>query len=294
MMEPERRDQAMTVREMGDLLGLKKTDRYWLVHKNCFKTTFINGKMAVDDESFEKWYANQVKYRKVTGEEPGKELRARTYSVREIADLLEIDDSTFYEIIKKEKIETVTVDFCMRIPKEAFQKWYESQGRFRLPDERKRDESKEKSSIPVPRMAELLGVTRGTAHRILKEDPDRELFRFVTVAEQLRVTKKSFEQWYAVQNRYRLVTAGDPAAIAEEQNAALAVHRKNRQELTNHRSGNGSAEYLTREEAAILGNVSVSAVTYWYNSGMIPLKKYGAVIRIPRKEFESFLLQRNT
>ena len=27
----------MTVHEMGDLLGIKKTDRYWLLHKGFFK-----------------------------------------------------------------------------------------------------------------------------------------------------------------------------------------------------------------------------------------------------------------
>ena len=54
----------MTVREMGDLLGIKKTDRYWLVKKGFFQTKVVLGKMWVDIESFEKWYANQVKYKK--------------------------------------------------------------------------------------------------------------------------------------------------------------------------------------------------------------------------------------
>lgn len=31
----------MTVPEMGKLLGLKKTDRYWLVHKNVFESKEI-------------------------------------------------------------------------------------------------------------------------------------------------------------------------------------------------------------------------------------------------------------
>ena len=65
----------MSVSEMGELLGLKKTDRYWLVHKNFFETKEIAGKMRVNIESFEKWYANQIKYHKVTGEEPGKKLK---------------------------------------------------------------------------------------------------------------------------------------------------------------------------------------------------------------------------
>lgn len=282
----------MTVKEMGDLLGLKKTERYWLVHKDFFKTKIICGKMIVDNISFEKWYANQVKYRKVTGEEPGKELREWSYSVKEIADLLEIHDSVFYEIIKKEGIGTVTVDFCMRVRKDVFKKWYEAQDRYRMPEDRKRDRSKENGSISMPKMAALLGVERDTVYHIIKNDAQRQLLRFVIVAEKLRITKKSFEEWYAAQDKYRLATCGDPASISEEPNAALAVHRKNRQDMKSHRCGNGTSKYLTREEAAILGNVSLTAVTYWYNTGLIPVKKFGTLIRIPRKEFEIFLQHR--
>lgn len=72
--------KTMSVLEMRELLGLKKTEGYWLVHKNFFRTELINGIMRVDLDSFEKWYANQVKYKKVNGEEPGKELRKRSYS----------------------------------------------------------------------------------------------------------------------------------------------------------------------------------------------------------------------
>ena len=38
----------MSVSEMGELLGLKKTDRYWLVHKNFFEIKEIAGKMRVN------------------------------------------------------------------------------------------------------------------------------------------------------------------------------------------------------------------------------------------------------
>ena len=52
----------MTVPEMGKLLGLKKTDQYWLVHKNVFESKEIAGKIRINIASFEKWYANQIKY----------------------------------------------------------------------------------------------------------------------------------------------------------------------------------------------------------------------------------------
>ena len=68
---PTQKRTWMTVPEMGKLLGLKKTDRYWLVHKNVFESKEIAGKIRINIASFEKWYANQIKYHKVTGEEPG-------------------------------------------------------------------------------------------------------------------------------------------------------------------------------------------------------------------------------
>ena len=81
----------MTVRQMGDLLGLKKTERYWLIHKGYFKTTVIKEQIFVDIDSFEKWYANQLTYKKITGEEPGAEISKNTYSISEAAEILHDD-----------------------------------------------------------------------------------------------------------------------------------------------------------------------------------------------------------
>ena len=112
---------------MGDLLGIRKTDRYWLVHKNVFETRTIRGKMWVNIESFEKWYANQIKYQKITGEEPGLELKEWSLSPRDIAQLLEIPEYRAYELIKEKDWETVTVDFWTRVRRDSFEKWYQSQ-----------------------------------------------------------------------------------------------------------------------------------------------------------------------
>ena len=119
--------KTMSVPEMRKLLGLKKTESYWLVHRNFFKTEIIGGVMRVDIESFEKWYANQVKHKKVNGEAPGKELKKTSYSFQEAANLQGVNNANLYEIWKKENRKTVTVDFVMRIPKKEFEKWYEQQ-----------------------------------------------------------------------------------------------------------------------------------------------------------------------
>ena len=106
---PAKPRKWMSVHEMGDMLGLKKTDRYWLVHKNYFRTETLLGKMRVEIASFEKWYANQDWYHKVNGEAPGKELRLRFYSPKEIQEMLGTDNATVYEILKKNNIETIGI-----------------------------------------------------------------------------------------------------------------------------------------------------------------------------------------
>lgn len=149
----------MTVTEMGNLLGLKKTDRYWLVHKNVFETKELLGKMRVNIASFEKWYANQVKYHKVTGEEPGSELKEWSYSIRDIARILSIEESVVYDLLIRENIETVTVDYWKRVPKSAFHQWYKGQSRYLTQEDRKAVEDLYKTTISMPEMARSLGVT---------------------------------------------------------------------------------------------------------------------------------------
>ena len=164
---PTQKRTWMTVPEMGKLLGLKKTDRYWLVHKNVFESKEIAGKIRINIASFEKWYANQIKYHKVTGEKPGKELKSWSYSVKEVADLLGVDEYLVYDLLKKNQMEAVIVDYWKRIPKESFQNWYKSQSRYRTKEDREKDALLEDATITMPEMAQLLGTTRSSVYTIL-------------------------------------------------------------------------------------------------------------------------------
>ena len=105
------RKTTMSVPEMRQLLGIGKTDSYWLVHKQCFETILVEGKMRVVIDSFEHWYANQIKYKKVDGTPPGEELRSNSYSPPEIAEMLGLCESVIYDIIKRYDIETFQADY---------------------------------------------------------------------------------------------------------------------------------------------------------------------------------------
>lgn len=51
------------------MLGLKKTNSYWLIKKGWFETVMVAGKMRVMVDSFEEWYQNQTHYKKVNAVE---------------------------------------------------------------------------------------------------------------------------------------------------------------------------------------------------------------------------------
>ena len=233
----------MSVSEMGELLGLKKTDRYWLVHKNFFETKEIAGKMRVNIESFEKWYANQIKYHKVNGEEPGKELKEWSYSVPELAEMLEVTDGVVYDLIKRNNIEVVIVDYWKRVPKAAFQKWYDGQSRYRTKEDKKRDAEMEAATLTMPEMGRQLGITRNQVYGILNSQKYQHFFEFVTIADRKRITKESFQKFLDGQDEYHLDPANDYEELAMEENVALANYRRKKLAQTGERNGKFNVIY---------------------------------------------------
>lgn len=191
-MSEERK--TMTVPQMRKILGLKKTESYWLVHRNFFQTDIVNGHMMIDVESFEKWYANQVKHRKVDGPEPGAELTRMSYSFAEVAEMLGVSGAVVYEIWDKNNLETFTVDFVKRIPKEVFEKWYAGQTRYRKRKHGSHVGAKRSRYISRDEAAVMAGVTPSTISRWA----DEGYFRFTKTDKILRIRRDSFERWLDV------------------------------------------------------------------------------------------------
>ena len=205
---PPKEKTWMTVPEIGNLLGLKKTGRYWLVQKNYFECREIAGQMRVNIASFEKWYANQVKYHKVNGEEPGKNLKKWSYSISEVAKMLGISETTVYDLIRRDGIKTVTVDYWIRIPKKSFQEWYEKQSKYRTQKDREKDKELEGATITMPEMARLLGIPRRQVYEILKNSKYSHFFETIEIAELEKAvtgyeqSQKSAEKFIALIDKY--------------------------------------------------------------------------------------------
>lgn len=273
---------TMTIAEMGRMLGLKKTESYYLAHKHYFETVEIGGKMRVVTDSFEVWYAGQTRYRKVDGPEPGALLKAQSYSIREISQMLGINDSSAYDLVDRYRLQTVSASGGKRIPKEEFDRWYASQSHYRTEGDRERDKDLEESSLSLPEAAALLGVPRDVIYNFLRTHP--EVFDIVVIAGRKRITKDSFEAWYAGQSRFKKISER-PDTEQKELRLQAEIQKAPRLEVDPNKTS------YSVKEAAILLDIPEKDVYLLIRSGELEVKRFGRAIRIPRDDINWFLVQ---
>ena len=223
--------------------------------------------------SFEKWYANQVKYHKVNGSPPGEELCKRSYSVPDAAEILKVKPETIYTLIRQGKLKTETTDFCMRIPKEEFEQWYRSQSRYRTAADRERDREIEAQTISIPEMAKLLGIPRKNVYGILDCKKYRDCFVIERVADRPRITKKSFKAWLKSQSTYQL------------QKPKKETHEEPPLKLQCPKNG----KYYSFQEIQAFYGISRPTLDSWVLKEGIPTMKLGRVKRIQKDAFDEVL-----
>ena len=302
----ENKEETISVIEMGRRLGLKKVDSYWLVHKGFFKVVKAAGVMRVDLKSFEYWYAGQVKYHKINGEPPGKRLKRQSYSAKDIGEMLGVHEATAYQIMRKAGVRSILVDYWKRFPKKDFDKWYRSQSRYRTQEDKKRDEAIENASLSLPDIARMLDITRKAVYSIIQSDPRAGLLEIIMIAGRKRITKKSFDEWYAGQKKYLKPSDRDacpdykPKPTYQDQLYKDHLDRKRKRQKRNqleskavtHISAN--ADYLTVEQAAKMANRSEKTILCWISEErfpvhiLSPLKKS----RIERTGFEKYIAEK--
>jgi len=261
--------KTMSIMEMGKLLGLKKTDSYWLANKHRFDLIQIRGHTRVDIDSFERWYDNQVKYCKVDGPPPGAVLKQNSYSPQEISKMIGICEQGVYELIKSKKLPFIMVDFRKRVPVEEFEYWYAHQDHYRVKADRERDAKDEALTMTMPEMAGILGVSRSVVYSILKNPKYRDEFVTVVIAGKKRITKESFDKWYrAYGKNYRKEDKNKAAGSPEKKPA--------------------DSRYYTMDEICRIYGCSKATLRNWISRKYFPVMKIGGTFYISRQEFDSW------
>lgn len=281
---------TMSVPEMRQMLGLKKTESYWLVHKNFFKTRMIAGKMRINIESFEKWYSCQTHYKKVDGPTPGAALNAVSYSVHDISKMLGISTDSVYELLERRKIETFSCDNQKRVEKRLFDRWLRRQAHYRTPEQREQDREAEESTMSLPEMGRLIFLSRNQAYALAKRTPELEI---ISIAGQRRVTKTSFEKWYSSQKKYRKY---EDMTEAEQRKILKALQGDNTDPLEQPntedllKKGLKKEWYSIKEAAEMLG-LSESSVKRMIYSEELGAEQFGRFWRISREDIVWLLKQ---
>ena len=271
--------KTMSVREMGQMLGLKKTESYYLANQHLFKIDRSQGVMRVDIASFEEWYDNQDRYHKIGGPEPGKKLRQTSYSVKDISRMLELSEARVQELITEKGLPTITVDYRTRIPKEAFDCWYLHQNRYRNEIDRKKDSEDETRTMSMPEMARALGVSREKVYYIINCKKNAGKFEIVRIAGEKRVTKESFARWYADQD----LTINAFKQKSRQINTDVSKSPERRQR------DNTMYSVTDIKEKCM---VSRKTVYYWIRNRKFPVLKVGNSFRIPRATFDSWYMEK--
>ena len=282
---------TISVPEMRKLLGLKKTESYWLVHKNVFRTVTVAGQMRIVLDSFEDWYVNQTHYKKVGGPLPGEKLERQFYSVHDISEMLGISTDSVYELLKKYGIKTITNSNLKWVRRNTFNKWLRSQNHYRTQTDKDRDREAEESSMTIPEMGRLICIDRNKAYKLVERTPE---LKIILIAGRRRITKDSFESWYAAQSDYRKFSE-----LSEKEKRKLAELHKDdplwrkllAQEENNYQEKMTKSCYSVQETAEILG-CSETSVLRLIDTKEIAAMKVSGVWKIMKEEI-MFLIQKD-
>ena len=98
----------------------------------------------------------------------------------------------------------VIVDYWIKIPKKAFQEWYERQSKYRTQKDRSKDKELEGTIITMSEIARFLGITRSQVYGILKNFKYSHFFETIVIAEKKKITKESFQKFLDGQDHYKL------------------------------------------------------------------------------------------
>lgn len=199
-MNRVREASTMSVPTMRQMLGLKKAASYWLIKKQWFDVLIIHGEMRVVISSFETWYANQTHYRKVNGPPPGEELRKKSYSVKDISNLLGIGLDAVYDLIHREKIPYSVYQYGQwRVDAAVFQFWYNSQCTYHLVTAEHPNELHKANLMKLTEFGRLLGLERDETYKLVRQL--KYVLEIVSINRQLYVTMSSYQRWRKTEMR---------------------------------------------------------------------------------------------
>lgn len=195
-------------KKAADLFWHGGTDRSTVIFSDeDSKTQIIGGMMRIDLESFEKWYADQDIYRKVTYIPTAEELEKGYICLQDAADLLGISREKLAKIARREEIgRLLDSTICNNkrwITRKSFQLFLNAQNVYYIMNDGDKQEESQllqenetlsleiKEYISRQDAAELAGVSVSTVTKWMQSGE----FQCVGAGKVLRVHRQQFLNW---------------------------------------------------------------------------------------------------
>lgn len=285
----QKNQESFTVPELRKMLGIGKTEAYWLIKHKDILTVRINGRLRIIRSSFDEWYKNQVRYRIIDGPEPGEKLREVSYSPQEIAAMLSVSEDRIYRLIADGQLETFKADSWMRVTKESFERWYSGQDKYLKPEDRTELDELLSNTYSLPEIGRMLGIHRNTVYEIVSRENGKGVFEVIIVNNHKRITKESFERWYASQNRYHIIGYEEHSEISEDESIPEAVQEDIPADTKDADIELPDKPFYRVEELMAALKVSRKVVYRLIQTGEIIALKVGMNFMIPASEFRRYM-----
>ena len=282
-------NNSFPVPELRKMFGIGKTESYWILKHRDIQTITINGQIRIMKDSFWEWYGNQTKYHILDGPEPGDILKSKSYSARDIMDLLDVSKYIAYQVMSQPGMEQIMVDYQKRITKESFDRWYPTQSKYRLAADRAADSIFLAETYSLPEIKRMLGLHRNIIYSIMDHPKNQAVFEFVEVAGQKRVTIESFERWYVSQNRYKKVELTPdtvPKDITTDDSSSFVAEIH--EESSEQNSNTSKATFRLEDLMTDLGISRKSAYKLIQTGELIAIKAGKSYI-IPASEYKRYI-----
>lgn len=142
----------------------------------------------------------------------------------------------------------------------------------------------EAGTLTMPEMARELYISRKDVYNILSKKESRDVFDIVVIADKKRVTRASFEKWYASQSEYRKLSDRTPEELAQ-----IRMTEK-KKEAPRLEVDPNKPSYNIRE-TAVLMDLSPDEVRQLIRDGKLAAKKYGATYIVRRETIDWWTTQ---
>jgi hypothetical protein len=149
-----------------------------------------------------------------------------------------------------------------------------------MPEDRQRDAEQENSSMTLPQMARLLGISREEVYSLVRRKRNRGVFEIITVADKKRVTLDSFERWYQGQDCYQKVT---------EQTSGLDKELEEVDDSERTVLLDADKMSFTVREAALLIGATTREIYQMIEDDILEGIRVGKMVRIRRAALEWWL-----